>query len=119
MSREQQRLDRLMAMLAGEASQGRDMTAEVLRRLALRSRARRRRRALLALALVGGLGVASWVGVQSWQAHARATDLGELGRRGARWLLPAEEPARSVMPVRFVPKRRGETPMAVAPWGRT
>lgn len=119
MNRERERLDRLMAMLASETDQGRDMRQAVLRRLGLRHGASRRRAVAAWTAAAASLLVAGWVGFQAWQASRQGADLGDMGRRGAQWLLPSEDPPRRVMPVRYVPRPRGESPMAVAPWGRT
>lgn len=119
MSREQERLDRLLSLLGSEAHEGRDLRASVMRRLAMEHTARRRRLATGVLALLSSVGVAGWLGWQGWQASRGAQDLGAIGRRSVEWLVPAGKPAPRAVPVKYVPSRRSGAPMAQAPWGRT
>ena len=119
MSREHERLDRLLALLASEAGASRDLRDEVMRRLAVHQATRRRRRAAGVAALLLALGAGSWIGWQSWQASRAAEDLGAIGRRGAEWLVPATRGVPRATPVKYVPTRRPGAPMAQAPWGRT
>jgi hypothetical protein len=117
MSREQERLDRLMGLLASEQGGGGDMRASVMRRLRRTGMPRRGRIALAASACAIATALA-WVGVESWIARRGATDLGELGRRGASWIVPEGSGERAV-PARHAPRPKRPPTQAVAPWGRT
>jgi hypothetical protein len=118
MSREEQRLDRLMGLLASERSDARDLRAGVMARLARGGtfirRARWMRRVALAVSLVVGV----WLGVDAIRARESRTDLGEVGRRGAEWIVPESQPGR-VVPVRHAPAQTRQAREAIAPWGKT
>ena len=118
MTREHERLDRLMGLLASEGGAGRDMREAVMRRLERSGVVRRGRRAAWWLASLAAIAVAGWVGFDAWSASRRAADLGEIGRRGASWIVPQGGVERA-MPARFTPKPRRAPTQAVAPWGRT
>ncbi|MFZ4722566.1 MAG: hypothetical protein ACOYMI_05385 [Phycisphaerales bacterium] len=118
MSRDEQRLERLMALLASERTQSRDMRAGVMARLARGGtfirRARWMRRVALALSLLAGV----WLGVDAIRARESRADLGEVGRRGAEWIVPDSQPGR-VVPVRHAPAEKRQAREAIAPWGKT
>lgn len=118
MSREQERLDRLMGLLASESSDRRDLRGSVMARLARGGafirRARWMRRTALAVAIVAG----AWVGLDAWRASSMGTDLGGVARRGMEWIAPETRTVR-VVPVRSPARPRDEDRIVVAPWGNT
>ena len=120
MTREHERLDRLMGLLASERRAGGDLRASVMRRLERGGAVGRGRRIAWGLALAGTLAVLAWIGVGALMAGARVNDLGEIGRRGASWIAPTATPVNWTPPPR-TPSRapRGMPAQAVAPWGRT
>ena len=118
MTREHERLDRLMGLLSSERAAGADMRDAVMRRLERAGAVRRGGRAAGWLAALAAILVAGWVGFDSWVASRGATDLGELGRRGASWIVP-EGGAPRATPVRYAPKPKRTPTQAVAPWWRT
>lgn len=118
MTREHERLDRLMGLLASERGEGRDMREAVMRRLSRAGAIRRGWRAAAWLVSLSALAVAGWIGVESWQASRATADLGELGRQGASWIVPERGAVRST-PVRYTPRPRRQPTQAVAPWWRT
>ena len=118
MSREQERLDRLMGLLASEATQGRDLRPGVMSRLARGGAFIRRARWMRRTALASALLVGAWLGVDAWQASRARTDLGTVSRRGAEWIVPDSQPGR-VVPVRNAPAEARHPRQALAPWGKT
>lgn len=90
MSRQQERLDRLMGLLASESGGGRDVRRGVMMRLAgagaVRSTAATVCRLSLALAAVLALVVA----VELWFHGRRGADLGTALRRGVEWMVPSK-----------------------------
>ena len=118
MSRESQRLDRLMGLLASERSQSRDLRSAVMVRLARGGVFIRRARWMRRVALSASALVCVWLGVDAIRARESRTDLGEVGRRGAEWIVPDSQPGR-VVPVRHAPVRARQSSEAVAPWGKT
>jgi hypothetical protein len=118
MSREQERLDRLMGLLASERGGGRDLRGSVMARLSRGGVFIRRARWMRRSALAAVLLVGTWLGFDAWRASAVRTDLGGVGRRGADWIVPDAMPGR-VVPVRGRAPARREPNHAFAPWGRT
>lgn len=118
MTREHERLERLMGLLASERGAGGDMRDAVMRRLERAGVVRRGRRAAAWLASVAAVAVACWIGAEAWKASRVGTDLGELGRRGASWIAPEGGMPRAT-PVRYAPKPKRQPTQAVAPWWRT
>jgi len=118
MNRERQRLDRLMGLLASERTQARDIRSGVMNRLARGGVFIRRARWMRRIALAVSLLVGVWLVVDAIRARESRTDLGEVGRRGAEWIVPESRPGR-VVPVRHAPPQMPQAREAIAPWGKT
>jgi hypothetical protein len=118
MSRDEERLDRLMSLLTSERGQARDIRAGVMARLARGGTFIRRARWMRRIALAVSLLVGVWLGFDAIRARESRTDLGEVGRRGAEWIVPDSQPGR-VVPVRHAPTQAGQPREAIAPWGKT
>lgn len=118
MSRERERLDRLMGLLASEGAPASDLRASVMDRLARGGAFVRRSRWMRRVAVAAALVVCGWVAVDAQRAIARRTDLGEIGRRGAEWIAPSSNPGR-VLPARNPQAPRRESRDAFAPWRKT
>lgn len=118
MSRDQERLDRLMGLLASEQAQPRDIRAGVMARLARGGTFIRRARWMRRIAIAAVLLVGVWLGVDAIRARESRADLGEVGRRGAEWIVPDTQPGR-VVPVRHAPAQTRQGREAIAPWGKT
>lgn len=118
MSRENERLDRLMGLLASESRGGRDLRGGVMARLArsgaIRNGAAMARRIVAVLAVVVAIGV----GADLWLSGGQVADLGGIGRRGAEWLAPVAAPS-DIRPASLRPRREGPSPVARAPWRKT
>jgi hypothetical protein len=118
MSRDEERLDRLMGLLASESAQPRDIRSGVMARLARGGIFVRRARWMRRIAIAAVLLVGAWLGVDAIRARESRTDLGEVGRRGAEWIAPDTRPGR-VVPVRHAPAQTRQVREAIAPWGKT
>ncbi len=114
MNRDNERLDRLMGLLASEASRGSDLRAgvmqQLLRRGAVRTSGSVWRAAACMMVLVGG-----WMAFEVWNTGQNAVDLGTVGRRAAEWILPTDAPVQA-QPIRYTPRIRHHPEVATAPW---
>lgn len=120
MSFDQERLDRLLGLLASERTAGRDLRASVLQQLRVRGVLRPRAALLWKGALAASLLMGGWLGGAWWMASRESVDLGELGRRSAEWIAPSGTiDVQRAMPVRMLPRMPSAPSMAVAPWPNT
>ena len=113
MSRQRERLDRLMGLLGSETVGGRDVRQGVMMRLAgsgaVRSTAAMACRLSLLLAAV----LAIVVAVELWFHGRRAADLGTSLRRGVEWMVPSK--ATGVRPAPPTSRRPSLTAWARGP----
>ena len=118
MSRDHERLDRLMGLLRSEGRQGSDLRRGVMARLArsdaVRSGAAWAWRLAAGLALLATLAIL----VELRVAGGRSADLGETMREGVRWLAPPASAPRE--PLETSPQQPDDAVlMARAPWRGT
>lgn len=118
MSREHERLDRLMGLLRSETRPGRDLRGGVMARLAASGVVRGGVSMAWRLGAVLVTVVALAMGLELWLSGGRSADVGAAVRRGVDWFSPGA-PASDVRPASLPSGPAPSTPVARAPWRRT
>lgn len=118
MSREHERLDRLLGLLHSETRTGRDLRGGVMARLAASGVVRGGVGMAWRLAVVLVALVALGMGVELWLSGGRSADVGAAFRRGVDWLSPGA-PATDVRPASLPSGPAPSTAVARAPWRKT